>query len=99
MTSGFDQSLYDKRVPPPSSYQYPMFDKVEINGAGAHELFEYLRRETLDGGDVSWNYHKWLVDGATGKVLEHYNPNVSPLAAEPRIRSLIGLKPECEGCA
>ena len=36
-----------------------MFDKVEVNGAGAHELFEYLRRETLEGKDISWNYHKW----------------------------------------
>jgi len=75
-----------------------MFDKVEINGAGAHELFEYLRRETLEGKDLSWNYHKWLIDGATGKVIAHYEPGVSPVQAEGKIRSLMGRKPLCN-CA
>jgi len=66
-----------------------MFDKVDINGPAAHELFVYLRKRTLDGKDVGWNYHKWLVDGRTGEVVEHYEPSVSPTVAEPRIRELI----------
>ena len=66
-----------------------MFDKVDVNGPGAHELFVYLRKRTLGGKDIGWNYHKWLIDGHTGEVLEHYKPDVSPLAAEPRIRELI----------
>jgi len=80
------------------SYRYPIFDKVEVNGPGAHELFEYLRRETLQGKDISWNYHKWLIDGYSGKVLAHFFPRESPLAAEAQIRDLIGLKPFCN-CA
>ena len=47
------------------------FDIVNVNGAGAHELFEYLRRETMKGRAISWNYNKWLIDGSTGKVLQH----------------------------
>jgi glutathione peroxidase len=100
-TSECARAYYDVRVPPcgTPAYRYPMFDKVEVNGNGAHELFEYLRRETLDGKEISWNYHKWLVDGATGKVIAHYTPDVSPTAAEEQIRKLIGLRPRCNcGC-
>jgi len=93
-TSDCARAYYDKRVPPPASgtwgtLDYPMFDKIDVNGPGAHELFVYLRKQTLNGQDIDWNYHKWLIDGTTGAVIEHYEPGVSPIAAQPRIDELI----------
>ena len=45
---------------------FPMTDKVEVNGAGAHPLFQRLT-ETPDAdgkaGDVQWNFEKFLVAG------------------------------------
>jgi glutathione peroxidase len=51
---------------------FPVFDKVSVNGAGAHPVWRYLRRELpeaqgggggkADGRDLPWNFQKILVD-------------------------------------
>jgi hypothetical protein len=85
------------RVPPPPTYRYPMFDKIDVNGPGATELFEYLRRETMSGQDISWNYHKWVVDGETGKVVAHFPPNgTRPRVPAPLIGSMSAGVCVCE---
>jgi glutathione peroxidase len=43
---------------------FPLFEKVDVNGAGRHPLFAALT-ETADSkgvaGDVKWNFEKFLV--------------------------------------
>ena len=67
---------------------FPLMDKVEINGDGASDLFEYMKEakkvsgpEALLGNDVKWNFGKFLVD-KQGKVVNRYAPTVNPLAIE-----------------
>jgi glutathione peroxidase len=55
---------------------FPMFAKVEVNGEGAHPLFEWLRGSEK-GGSIDWNFTKFLV-GRDGQVAAHYETGVEP---------------------
>ena len=44
---------------------FPMFAKIEVNGANAHPLFEALKKEApglLGTLAIKWNFTKFLVD-------------------------------------
>lgn len=58
---------------------FPMFEKVEVNGAEAHPLYKWLRTEKagLLGGRIKWNFTKFLI-GRDGSVLERYAPTTKP---------------------
>jgi glutathione peroxidase len=65
---------------------FPMTEKVDVNGEGAHPLFQALTEAPdLDGaaGDVSWNFEKWVVSG-TGDVVARFRPRTLPDAPEVR---------------
>ena len=60
--------------------QFPMFAKIEVNGDGACELYQWLKSEKArpDGeADIAWNFAKFLV-GKNGEVLERFDPQVTP---------------------
>jgi glutathione peroxidase len=57
---------------------FPMMSKVEVKGGSMTPLYGYL---TQKGGDVKWNFTKFLV-GKNGKVIERFEPGVDPMAAE-----------------
>ena len=38
---------------------FPMFAKIEVNGDGACELYQELKRQKP--GDITWNFEKFLV--------------------------------------
>ena len=58
---------------------FPMFAKVEVNGADAHPLFQWLRQEKggLLGDSIKWNFTKFLI-GRDGQVLSRYAPTTEP---------------------
>lgn len=59
---------------------FPMFAKIDVNGAGTHPLFQYLKTnaKTVTGKeDITWNFTKFLI-GKDGKVLMRYAPTVTP---------------------
>ena len=63
---------------------FPMFAKLEVNGAGRAPLFAWLTQEKTapDGpGDVAWNFAKFVV-GKDGKLIARFNPRVAPDAPE-----------------
>ena len=64
--------------------RFPMFAKLEVNGASRAPLYAWLTAEKTapDGpGDVLWNFAKFLV-GKDGKVIARFNPRVAPDAPE-----------------
>jgi len=58
---------------------FPLFSKVDVNGADAHPLFKWLRSEKggLLGNRVKWNFTKFLV-GRDGRVIARYAPTTKP---------------------
>ena len=59
---------------------FPLFSKVEVNGAGACALYKHLKSQQArpDGEtDVAWNFTKFLVNG-DGEVIARYEPGVAP---------------------
>ena len=65
---------------------FPMTEKVEVNGPGAHPLFQRLTQAPdVSGaaGDVQWNFEKWLVTPA-GEVAARFRPMTQPDAPEVR---------------
>ena len=59
---------------------FPLFAKVDVNGADAHPLFKHLTTEKkglLGTGAIKWNFTKFLI-GKDGKAIERYAPTTSP---------------------
>lgn len=69
---------------------FPMFAKIDVNGAGAHPLYQYLRKEKsgLLGSSIKWNFTKFLVD-RSGKVVGRYAPTVTPEGMRKDIENLL----------
>ena len=61
---------------------FPMFAKVEVNGANAHPLFKALKKEALGlffTDSIKWNFTKFLVDRER-RVVRRYGPTDKPAA-------------------
>ena len=59
---------------------FPMMAKVEVNGAGAHPLYQWLKKAKpglLGSEGIKWNFTKFLV-GKDGTVLKRYAPTDTP---------------------
>ena len=59
---------------------FPMFSKVEVNGAGACDLYNLLKESQPgegDSSDITWNFEKFLVDG-DGEVVARFPPTTTP---------------------
>ncbi len=59
---------------------FPMMAKVEVNGAGAHPLFAWLKQVApglLGTEGIKWNFTKFLV-GKDGQVIKRYAPTDKP---------------------
>lgn len=65
---------------------FPMFEKVEVNGAATHPLFRYLKEELpgVLGGRIKWNFTKFLI-GRDGKPLKRFAPITTPEKMEATI--------------
>ncbi|MCW5578168.1 MAG: glutathione peroxidase [Dokdonella sp.] len=59
---------------------FPLFAKIEVNGAHAHPLYRHLKaqaRGLLGSEAIKWNFTKFLVD-SQGQVLRRYAPTDTP---------------------
>ena len=59
---------------------FPMMAKIDVNGAGAHPLYQWLTREApglLGTEAIKWNFTKFLV-GKDGQVVKRYAPTDTP---------------------
>ncbi|MES2908023.1 MAG: glutathione peroxidase [Pseudomonadota bacterium] len=59
---------------------FPMFAKIDVNGPGAHPLFQHLAAEApglLGSHKIKWNFTKFLVS-RDGRVLDRYAPTTKP---------------------
>ena len=65
---------------------FPMTEKLDVNGPGAHPLYQRLTEApdaTGEAGPVQWNFEKFLLDGA-GQIVARFRPATEPQSAEVR---------------
>ena len=70
---------------------FPMFAKVDVNGAGAHPLYQFLKSEkpgVLGTEAIKWNFTKFLVN-RQGNVVKRYAPNDKPEDLSTDIEALL----------
>jgi glutathione peroxidase len=64
------------------SVTFPLFDKLEVNGANRHPLYVTLAgKDSPFPGDIKWNFNKFLV-GKDGKILNRFESKVTPESDE-----------------
>ena len=70
---------------------FPMFAKVNVNGADAHPLFVYLKsqqRGVLGTEGIKWNFTKFLLD-RSGSVVSRHGSMEKPESLQPAIQALL----------
>ena len=70
---------------------FPMFAKVEVNGAGAHPLFKYLaaaKPGLLGSKGIKWNFTKFLVN-RQGLPVARHAPTTTPESLKGEIEALL----------
>jgi glutathione peroxidase len=64
------------------SVTFPMFDKLEVNGANRHPLYVALAgADSPFPGNIKWNFTKFLI-GRDGKILKRFDSGVKPDSEE-----------------
>ena len=76
---GTNSEIY-KFVTEKYQVDFPVFEKIEVNGANRAQLYEWLTtsKQTEDGAqDISWNFTKFLVN-RSGNVESRFEPKIQP---------------------
>jgi glutathione peroxidase len=70
---------------------FPMFAKIEVNGAHAHPLYKYLKQQQpgiLNSEAIKWNFTKFLVN-RNGEAVKRFGSVDKPEAIEKDITPLL----------
>ena len=70
---------------------FPLFSKIEVNGASSHPLFAHLKSEApgvLGSQRIKWNFTKFLVN-QQGEVVKRYAQSTKPEAIAKDIEALL----------
>jgi glutathione peroxidase len=70
---------------------FPMFARIEVNGDGAHPLYQHLKSAQpgiLGTEAIKWNFTKFLVDRA-GNVVARFAPKDKPEDIDGAIAALL----------
>jgi glutathione peroxidase len=70
---------------------FPMFEKIDVNGDNAHPLYKFLKSEgkgILGTEGIKWNFTKFLVK-KDGSVFKRYASTTSPKELMPDIEKLL----------
>lgn len=72
---------------------FPLFAKIDVNGAHAHPLYQFLKQEgkgILGTEAIKWNFTKFLIN-REGNVVKRFAPNTEPEKLEKEIEACLGL--------
>ena len=69
---------------------FPLFAKVDVNGAAAHPLWRWLTQaDSAHPHPIKWNFTKFLID-ARGRVVKRFEPAVEPHELVDDVEALLG---------
>jgi glutathione peroxidase len=70
---------------------FPLFKKIDVNGADAHPLFVQLKKRApgiLGSQAIKWNFTKFLI-GADGQRVKRFAPTTKPEELTGAIEALL----------
>ncbi|QKZ06107.1 MULTISPECIES: glutathione peroxidase [Pseudomonas] len=70
---------------------FPLFKKIDVNGADAHPLFVQLKQRApglLGSKGIKWNFTKFLI-GKDGKLVKRFGPTTKPQELDSEIQALL----------
>jgi glutathione peroxidase len=70
---------------------FPIFAKIEVNGSGAHPLYQCLKNEKrglFGTRTIKWNFTKFLIDRA-GNAVARFAPKTTTPSLRPAIEKLL----------
>ncbi|MCV6615103.1 MAG: glutathione peroxidase [Cellvibrionaceae bacterium] len=70
---------------------FPLMSKLEVNGDGAHPLFNHLKQEApglLGSKRIKWNFTKFLVS-KDGQQISRFAPKDKPESLAGKIEALL----------
>ena len=70
---------------------FPLFAKIEVNGAGTHPLYLWLKGEkagVFGTEAIKWNFTKFLID-RNGQVAKRFAPADSPEKIDKAVGELL----------
>ena len=70
---------------------FPMFAKIDVNGANAHPLYKALKKAApglLGSEAIKWNFTKFLVD-KKGEYVKRYAPTDTPESLAKDVEALL----------
>ncbi|WP_422139511.1 glutathione peroxidase [Endozoicomonas sp. ALC020] len=102
MVLGFPCNQFGKQEPGDSSeigafceknygVTFPVFEKVEVNGDGAANLYKDLKQVApglMGTKNIKWNFTKFLLN-RQGEVVARYAPTTKPQELESSIKDLL----------
>jgi glutathione peroxidase len=57
---------------------FPLFDKIEVNGANRHPLYQILAgADSPFPGNIGWNFTKFVI-GKDGKIVNRFESKITP---------------------
>ncbi len=60
---------------------FDLFSKISVKGDDQHPLYKLITSDPTYGGDVKWNFQKYLVD-RQGNLIGKYLSKVTPMSDE-----------------
>ena len=72
-----------------------LFEKSNVNGQNANEVFRWLRTNSSLNNKgkcqpIGWNFGKFLLN-AKGEVIKYYGPKQNPLSFEDDLKETLGV--------
>jgi glutathione peroxidase len=72
---------------------FPLFSKIDVNGAYAHPLYQHLkaaRKGIFGRSAILWNFSKFLLS-REGDVIRRYGSRDTPERLEPDVETALGI--------
>jgi len=61
---------------------FPLFDKIEVNGANRHPLYVMLAgKDSPFPGNITWNFNKFVI-GKDGQIVKRFDSKFTPDSPE-----------------
>lgn len=60
---------------------FDLFSKISVNGSDQHPLYKFITSDANVGGDVKWNFQKYLVD-KKGNLAHKFLSRIEPMSEE-----------------